>query len=48
MDNSQNDRKRDHKKRLHDEYDKKMQRTYIRNWIIAIISLALAIIFSRF
>lgn len=47
MDNSKNDRKRDNKKRLREEYDRKMQRTYIRNWVIAIVSLALAIALSR-
>lgn len=47
MDNSPNDRKRDNKKRLREEYDRKMQRTYIRNWVIAIVSLALALAFSR-
>jgi len=35
------------KKRLREEHDKKMHKTYMRNWIIAIISLALAIILYR-
>ena len=39
--------KQDNKKRQRDEQENKLQKLIIRNWIIAIVSLALAIILAK-